>query len=188
MPVKRGKDGKPVETKTHKPNQTQKSARNLKNSLFPGEDEARKIDKYEKNINRPDPETKLYKGGKEDNNSNIKTVNDPVVAWLVIMNGPGKGNSLTLGYGANSIGRSDSERVSLNFGDEEISRESHSIITFDPKSRRYFIQQGTGKNLTYLDEQPVLAPTELSGHNVIALGNTTLRLVPFCDKDFDWQD
>ena len=39
---------------------------------------------------------------------------------------PGKGKSHDLGYGLNGIGRADSERISLNYGDEEISREGHS--------------------------------------------------------------
>src|SRR5437016_3540214 len=48
---------------------------------------------------------------------------EPVVGWLVIVNGPGKGRSLTLGHGINDIARSSEARIPLNFGDNEIARE-----------------------------------------------------------------
>lgn len=114
---------------------------------------------------------------------------DPVVGWVIVMEGPGKGAALSLGYGMNSIGRSKTERVNLDFGDEQISRAQHAIITYDPRGRKYFVQHGGGKNLTYINEdQPVLTPMELKGGEDVILGSTKLRFVPFCGKDFDWQD
>lgn len=113
-------------------------------------------------------------------------VNDPVVGWLVIIEGPGKGNSLRLGYGMNSIGRSADERVSVDYGDGEISRKSHAQLTYDPKGRKFYLQHGEGTNLTYLGDKPVLQPTELKGGEVIGIGNTQFSFVPFCGPKFDW--
>ena len=113
---------------------------------------------------------------------------DPVVGWLVIVEGPGKGNFLKLGYGANSIGKADTERVVIDFGDDQISRTNHAVVTYDPRGRNYFVQHGGGTNLTYLNDGPVLAPTELPALAHILLGNTTLRFVPLCGDAFDWQD
>ena len=115
-------------------------------------------------------------------------MDDPVVGWLVVVEGPGKGFSLTLGYGMNSIGRSGTDRVSLDFGDQQISRTSHAIVTYDPRGKKYFVQHGGGKNLTYVGDQPVLTPMELMGGEEIQLGDTKLRFVAFCGKDFDWRD
>jgi pSer/pThr/pTyr-binding forkhead associated (FHA) protein len=112
---------------------------------------------------------------------------DPVVGWLVITAGPGQGRALALGYGRNSIARGPKARISLDFGDLEISRDEHAVITYDPKGRRFYLQHGGGTNLTYLNEQPVLVPTELQGREIIWLGQTQLRFVPFCGEDFDWQ-
>lgn len=111
----------------------------------------------------------------------------PVTGWLVIIQGPGKGRALKLGYGANSIGRAETNRISLNFGDDQISREQHTTVTYDPRGKKFYVQQGSGTNLTYLDDEPVLAPTELSARNDITLGNTVVRFVPFCGEGFDWQ-
>ncbi|MBE8232819.1 MAG: FHA domain-containing protein [Endozoicomonadaceae bacterium] len=117
-------------------------------------------------------------------------MNDPVVGWVVVVDGPGKGNAVKLGYGQNSIGRAKTERVSLDFGsasDSQISRSKHAILTFDPKSKKYYIQSGDSVNLTYINDRLILVPIELSGGEHILLGETTLRFVPFCGEDFDWQ-
>lgn len=113
---------------------------------------------------------------------------DPVVGWLVVIAGPGRGNTLTLGYGLNGIGRGPRARVQVDFGDLEISRDQHAVITYDPKGRRFYLQHGGGTNLTYLKQQPVLMPTELKGDEVIVIGQTRLRFVPLCGAAFDWQD
>lgn len=118
----------------------------------------------------------------------IDAMADPVVGWLVIVDGPGKGNYLKLGNGQNSIGRSPSERISLDFGDELISRSKHALLTFDPRGLAFYIQQGAGTNLAYLDNKPVLAPAELSAGSRITLGETTLMFVPLCGENFSWDE
>lgn len=113
---------------------------------------------------------------------------DPIAGWLVVINGPGKGNALTVGFGQNSIGRSPNERVSLDFGDGQISRNSHAIITYDPRGNKFYIQQGSGTNLAYVNNAPVLAPSELAPNSHVTLGDTTLRFVPLCCEGFTWDD
>jgi len=114
------------------------------------------------------------------------TIADPVVGWLVVVDGPGRGASLNIGYGNNRIGRAPTENISLDFGDEEISRENHSTITFDGRHRRYYVLPGQGRNLVYVNDQPVMTPLELTGGEELLLGQTKLRFVPFCGKTFDW--
>ena len=113
---------------------------------------------------------------------------DPVVGWLVVVAGPGKGQVCKLGYGTNSLGRGENARARLDFGDEQISRENHAALTYDPRGRKFYLQHGGGVNLTYLGDSPVLTPTPLEPMQDISLGDTTLRFVPFCGPDFDWQD
>ena len=113
---------------------------------------------------------------------------DPVVGWLVVTGGPGKGSAIQIGNGHNSIGRGATARARIDFGDRQISRDTHAIVTYDPKHNRFYIQQGTGANLTYLEEDPVLAATPLKSGSTISLGATTLRFVALCNEDFSWQD
>lgn len=113
---------------------------------------------------------------------------DPVVAWLVILKGPGRGNSVRLGYGQNSLGRDRDERVSIDFGDASISRKKHCFIIYEPRKREYILRPGDSSNLAYLNGELVSEATPLVKGNLIEIGATTLQFVPFCGPDFDWQD
>ena len=111
---------------------------------------------------------------------------DPVVGWLVVVEGPGKGSSIEIGIGANSIGREKGQKLRIDFGDQHISREKHAILIFDPRSSRFFIQSGDVRNLTYIGDELVLSPTELKGGETILVGQTKLRFVAFCGPEFGW--
>ncbi len=112
----------------------------------------------------------------------------PVVGWLVVVKGPGRGNFVPLGYGRNSIGRAPSERACLNFGDTNISRAHHAAVTYDPRGRKFYLTHGDSDNLTYLGDRPVLSVEELPPFAHISIGETVLRFVPLCGDEFDWQD
>ncbi|MEI8235335.1 MAG: FHA domain-containing protein [Verrucomicrobiota bacterium] len=111
---------------------------------------------------------------------------DPIVGWLVVVAGPGRGHTLKLGHGMNSIGRSEDQRCRLDFGDTEVSRKNHATVTYDPRGRKFYLMHGGGQNLTYIGETPVLQPVVLNGGDLIALGKTTLKFIPLCGADFDW--
>ncbi|MCK4865190.1 MAG: FHA domain-containing protein [Gammaproteobacteria bacterium] len=115
-------------------------------------------------------------------------MSDPLAGWLVIINGPGMGHVMQVGFGQNTIGRDNSERIKIDFGDGQISRQNHAMITFDPRGKQFYISQGTGSNLAYMNDAPVLAPTVLEANCEIILGETTLRFVPFCSPDFSWDN
>lgn len=149
----------------------------------------------------PDPATRLFRPTRKATpnpeasrpesaapSPNRDRMDNPVVGWLVVISGPGKGAARELGYGMNSIGRSSEDRVALDFGDDEISRHGHAMVTYDPRGRRFYAQHGGGVNLSYLDDVPLLQPTLLSGGEVLMIGNTRLKFVPFCSEAFDWQD
>ena len=113
----------------------------------------------------------------------------PTVGWLVVIKGRGWGESVTLGLNNNTIGRSKEEnRVALPFGDSTISKKKHSIITFDPQDKKFYIREGESNNLTRVNNKPVLAPLELQGGEDIQLGETTLKFVPFCGENFGWEE
>ncbi|MBU3586393.1 FHA domain-containing protein [Polynucleobacter sp. 31A-FELB] len=136
-----------------------------------------------------EPLTKIFKpssSGADSIDSKDGFSGDPVVGWLVVVDGPGRGRSASLGYGMNSIGRDSKERVPLDFGDEEISRNSHAMLTYDGKNRKFYVQHGGGINLTYVGDSPVLQVQELKGREIISIGSTKLCFIPFCGQDFDW--
>jgi hypothetical protein len=135
------------------------------------------------------PTTRILSGDNADaaplENQALK---DPVSGFLTVVSGPGRGSVSMLRYGKNSIGRDVSQAIALDHGDSRISRENHCAVTYDPVSRKFYLQQGEGNKLTYLEGQPVLAPTQLAAGNQIRVGDTVLRFVPLCGEDFDWTE
>lgn len=113
---------------------------------------------------------------------------DPVAGWLVVVKGPGRGCFQPVFPGMNAIGRDPSQRISLGYGDDTISRQEHAFITYDDEQRRFFLQHGGKANLIRVGDQPVLVPTELKPNDLIRIGKTTLRFVPLCGSDFSWAD
>jgi hypothetical protein len=132
-----------------------------------------------------DPKTRLFKAPSAPGKVDFAEV---PVGWLLVVAGPGFGKALPLFYGANRIGRGAGVEVPLNFGDESISRGAHARITYDTKGRAFYLQPGEGTGLTYSEGGPVLVPVALSANMQIEVGHTTLRFIPICSPDFDWQD
>jgi hypothetical protein len=113
---------------------------------------------------------------------------EPVVGWVVVVKGPGRGAYKPVHVGMNSVGRDPSQRICLDFGDETISREQHAFITYDDELRRYWVQNGGKSNLVRLGDESLVAPAELKGNDVIRIGKTVLRFYPVCGPDFSWTD
>lgn len=138
------------------------------------------------------PVTIIHTGRDGQGQAHKDFMDNPVVGWLVVVQGAGQGISLPLGNGANTLGRSSHQRVMLDFGDIQISRDNHAVITYDPKGRRFYLQNGSGVNLTYLQTDtgslPVLSPVVLESGQHIQLGNTTLKFVALCGGGFGWDD
>ncbi len=124
-----------------------------------------------------------------ENDSTVAAKNlGPVIGWLVVLSGPGRGNSMPLGYGRNSIGRGEDNEVSLPFGDKEISKQAHAYVAYDQRSRKCYAQFGNSRNLIYLNNTPLLSLAEMPERSILRLGQTELMYVPFCTKELDWKD
>lgn len=111
---------------------------------------------------------------------------DPVVGWLVCVGGPHKGKDYRLRAGYNTIGRAIENRVAIT-GDSKVSRKEHARVGYDPRSRQFELVTGSGSQYVYLNEKAIHVSAELKDGDIIELGKTTLRFVPFCGPDFDWQ-
>ena len=136
-------------------------------------------------------ETQFFRPGGHHSDPDAAAGNpmdDPPVGWLVVVEGPGKGSVATLGMGVNTIGRDPSERVSLDYGDTMISRNNHATVTYDPRGRKFYLQHGGGKNLTYVNDEPVLTPRALAPLTQMQMGDTVLRFMPLCSAEFSWDD
>lgn len=113
----------------------------------------------------------------------------PVVGWLVVVEGPGRGNSRQISYGNNTIGRSASQRIPLNFGDDTISGEEQAYIQYHHKSREFLFVPNLAKpNVVEVNETNPVSPVVLNAHDIIRMGETSLLFVPLCGSNFEWND
>ena len=86
---------------------------------------------------------------------------EPVVGWLVCVEGVHCGQDFRIKSGRNFVGRSGTMDVCLS-GDMGVSRDRHLIVTYDPKSTLFFAQPGESSSaLSYLNDKPLLEATEL---------------------------
>lgn len=203
MAVKRGPDGRMIDEPTIGPGSAKPSAASEENdglrerydrkTYMPGADDAAPAP--DANVpGKPDraaldPKTTIVGGAAIDANThgNFSPMQDPVVGWLVIIGGSGQGEVLKLGYGRNTVGRGDTARVRVDFGDTDISRNNHCIIDYEPREREFSIQHGDGVNFTYLAGKALHERQALSPGDTIEIGSTVLRFVPFCTAEWDWK-
>lgn len=113
---------------------------------------------------------------------------DPAVGWLVIIEGPGRGRTVEIYAGMNSLGRSSGQRIRVDFGDSSISGEGAAFITFEPKRQTFHINHGGKANIVYLNDEAVLTPMPLTDGNAISIGETKFRFVQLCGPEFAWED
>lgn len=112
---------------------------------------------------------------------------EPAVGWLVIVEGRGKGTSHEIHYGMNTIGRGGENRISINFGDMQISSDGAAIVTFDEIDKKFYVSHNNRANIVRLNGKPVLQPVELEAGFVIQIGETKLMFVPLCGPAFSWE-
>lgn len=110
---------------------------------------------------------------------------EPVVGWLVCIDGAQKGKDYRLISGRNFIGRSKKMDVILE-GDPSVSREAHAVVIYEPKSNTYMIQPGVSRELSYLNDQVVLESKAIKVNDVITIGATKLMFIPCCSSKFQW--
>jgi hypothetical protein len=111
---------------------------------------------------------------------------DPVVGWLVCIEGLELGRDYRIKSENNFIGRSTQMPICIQ-GDELISREKHAIISFEPRNQTFTILPGESRGLIYLNNTAVYGPMPLNPYDVIEMGRTKLVFVPLCGEKFQWQ-
>ena len=112
---------------------------------------------------------------------------NPVVGWLVCIQGPHRGASFELYAGRNSIGRDNSNMIILS-NDPQVSRQNHAAVIYEPRNREFYLQPGNGSSLTYCQKNLAVALTALESGFIIELGGSELLFLGLCGPDFSWED
>lgn len=109
----------------------------------------------------------------------------PVVGWLVGIEGECIGQSFQLREGKNFVGRGEDMDVVIR-GDMAVARKRHACVIFEPRAGIFYAQPGESHELFYLNDNVVLNSEILKSHDVITLGETSLMFIPLCGSDFSW--
>lgn len=112
---------------------------------------------------------------------------DPVVGWLVCIDGASKGQDFRLFNGNNSLGRGASSRIRIP-NDPAISQENAAYVAYDGISKKYYFQAGNGRNLIRVNEELLLPnqSRELTAFDRVRIGESTLLFIPLCGEAFNW--
>ncbi len=146
--------------------------------------------KTERKARGPEEKNTPSAGGDGDKTVGLiqkQTGINPVVGWLVCVQGREKGKDYRIRSEKNYLGRSSKMDICIR-GDETISRENHAIIVYNPKTNTFRLHPGEGRGLVYLNGEEVFQPAELNRYDLIELGETKLAFIPFCGEAFQWTE
>jgi hypothetical protein len=110
---------------------------------------------------------------------------EPVVGWLVCIDGPDRGRDYRLRAGINLIGRSPAMDVCIA-SDAAVSRERHCSLTFDVPLESFLLIPGDAGSFLYLNGDLVTTPRHLKADDVLDVGRTRLVFVPFWSPEHRW--
>ena len=110
---------------------------------------------------------------------------EPVVGWLVCVDGLHFGEDFRLKSGRNFIGRGPEMDVVIA-KDGAVSREKHAVVVYEPKGNMFLVMPGESKELCYLNDEVALTPKELKSNDILTVGDTKLMFIPCCSPVFNW--
>jgi hypothetical protein len=113
---------------------------------------------------------------------------DPVVGWLVVVKGPGRGVAREVVSGRNGIGSGVGQAVRLDFGDLAIAQQGHAYVVYDDEAREFFAEDGKQKIVVRLNGRLLTETMPIRHGDELRIGATTLRFVALCGAEFDWGD
>lgn len=110
------------------------------------------------------------------------------VALVLVVDGPGRGETFALQSGMSQIGRGEDQAIRLDFGDTAISRTNHAAIVYDPVEKNFLLGHGGKANIVRVNGKPIVSSVELKDADEISIGETTMRFVAICSKKFNWDE
>lgn len=114
----------------------------------------------------------------------------PVVGWLVCIEGPDKGKDFCLHGAKSTIGRRADSSVQLS--DQKISRDGFPalIVYDDRKTHRFYLAGGdaASRNNVELSGNMLLGQSVINPYDEIRIEDSVMIFVPFCGEDFYWKE
>lgn len=141
-----------------------------------------RTDKWENPFAVEDYEVTMYSGY-----PGMETMGcDPVVGWLVCTKGPNRGQAYRLHGGTNFIGRGEKMDVCIE-NDKQISSRNAASISYDDRTKVFFLERGDGRNNIYLNGSVLRRAEDVVRYDQIVIGGSEFLFIPLCGENFDWR-
>ena len=113
-------------------------------------------------------------GNPVDLDKMMTAVRTAAAGRLVVVDGPGKGNSVQVFRGTNSIGRGPEDNIVVfDFGDTAIHRETHAFMVIEGKSCR--LSDNGKPNPVKVNGKVIMGFVPVEPTDEIVIGKTRLR-------------
>lgn len=110
--------------------------------------------------------------------------NEMTAGWLVCIKGKSKGRSFSIHCGRNFAGCGDYMDIVLD-KEDGFRQEMYFSIVYDPKSISFFLVPDAGGVL--LNDKAVARENDISENDIIGVGKSEYRFIPYCRKGREWE-
>ncbi len=110
---------------------------------------------------------------------------NPVVGWLVCVDGADKGTDYRIRNGNNYIGRDQSMDICIR-NDTHVSNQNAAVIGYDDVEHQFFFGPAGGHNTVRVNGKMVINAVPLEPYDELTVGTSKLMFVPLCGERFDW--
>ncbi len=109
-----------------------------------------------------------------------------VVGWIVAVDGPYIGRSFEVYAGNTFIGRDEGDVILKK--DRAVSRSKNANTIYDDRENCFYLSAGQSTNLVRVNNKllPSNSTIELHPYDLIEIGTSIFRFVPFCSDQFQW--
>ena len=104
----------------------------------------------------------------------------PVAGWLVVLDGPARGQDLRLGEGRNFLGVDAAGNPAVLDANSPLAVR-RGIVVYDPQDNNWCALPGSSNELCTLNGK-----SPLTAGDTFAVGGAQLRFVPLCGPEFNW--
>ena len=109
----------------------------------------------------------------------------PVAGWLVVLDGPARGQDLRLGEGRNFLGVDAAGDPAVLDANSPLAVR-RGIVVYDPQDNNWCALPGSSNELCTLNGKSLIEKMPLTAGDTFAVGGAQLRFVPLCGPEFNW--
>lgn len=109
----------------------------------------------------------------------MNTSEEPIVGWLVCVNGFDRGRNYAVKDKVNRIGSSPDNDIRIH-REAAVMPDNHASIAYNKNTAACILQIGSGSNVR-INGQYIDRPQALKKFDIITIGNTQLVYAPFSE-------